>query len=40
VAGAVLGARFGAAAIPARWIERLPNPWEVESLADRLRNVE
>ncbi len=36
VAGAVLGARFGVSAIPKRWIERLPNPWELESLADRL----
>lgn len=36
VAGAALGARFGAAAIPARWKERLPNPWELEGLADRL----
>ena len=36
VAGAVLGARFGVSAIPERWIERLPNPWELESLADRL----
>lgn len=36
VAGAVLGARFGADAIPARWTERLPNPWELEVLADRL----
>jgi ADP-ribosyl-[dinitrogen reductase] hydrolase len=36
VAGAVLGARFGAAAVPGRWKERLPNPWEMEGLADRL----
>jgi ADP-ribosylglycohydrolase len=36
VTGAVLGARFGASAIPRRWIERLPNPWELQSLADRL----
>ena len=36
VASAVLGARFGVSAIPERWIERLPNPWELESLADRL----
>ena len=36
VAGAVLGARFGPSAIPQRWIERLPNPWELQSLADRL----
>jgi len=36
VAGAVLGAGFGVSAIPERWIERLPNPWALESLADRL----
>ena len=36
VAGAVLGARYGASAIPARWIERLPDPKGVSSLADRL----
>ena len=36
VAGAVLGARFGVAAVPSRWSERLPNPWELDGLADRL----
>lgn len=36
VAGAVLGARFGATAVPDRWKDRLPNPWELEGLADRL----
>jgi ADP-ribosyl-[dinitrogen reductase] hydrolase len=36
VAGAVLGSLYGATAIPHRWTERLANPWELESLADRL----
>jgi len=36
VAGAVLGAKFGAAAIPERWIERLPDPHALTALADRL----
>jgi ADP-ribosyl-[dinitrogen reductase] hydrolase len=36
VAGAVLGARFGASAIPERWVERLPDPDRLVSLADRL----
>jgi ADP-ribosyl-[dinitrogen reductase] hydrolase len=36
VAGAMLGARFGASAIPQRWIERLPDPDGLISLADRL----
>lgn len=39
VAGAVLGARFGASAIPGRWVERLPDPDELVSLADRLWEV-
>ncbi|MGD8698815.1 MAG: ADP-ribosylglycohydrolase family protein [Gemmatimonadales bacterium] len=36
VVGAVLGARFGAAAIPERWLARLPDRSALESLADRL----
>ena len=36
VVGAVLGARFGAEAVPVRWTERLRNCGEMESLADRL----
>ena len=36
VAGAVLGARFGASAIPRRWTDRLPDPSELRTLADRL----
>ena len=33
VAGAVLGAKFGASAIPERWIERLPDPDGLTTLA-------
>ncbi len=36
VAGAVLGAKFGASAIPRRWIERLPDADGLKALADRL----
>ncbi len=36
VAGAVLGARFGVAAIPERWRERLPDLVGLVTLADRL----
>jgi ADP-ribosyl-[dinitrogen reductase] hydrolase len=36
VAGAVLGARFGAGAIPTRWIERLRDPQRLIELADAL----
>lgn len=36
VAGAVLGARFGASSIPERWITALPSPQALRSLADRL----
>ncbi|UCC71525.1 MAG: ADP-ribosylglycohydrolase family protein [Gemmatimonadota bacterium] len=39
VAGAVLGARFGASAIPERWLERLPDADGLRALADRLRKV-
>lgn len=38
VAGAVLGARFGAHAIPDRWADRLYDLRALESLADRLWN--
>ena len=36
VAGAVLGARYGAAAIPQRWLNCLPQRERLESLADDL----
>ncbi len=36
VVGAVLGARFGSAAIPERWLDRLRDRRALESLADRL----
>ena len=36
VAGAVLGARFGAGAIPARWVESLREPQRLVELADAL----
>ena len=36
VAGAVLGARYGAAAIPQRWLDCLPQRERLESLADDL----
>jgi ADP-ribosyl-[dinitrogen reductase] hydrolase len=36
VAGALLGARFGASAIPLRWLERLAVKDEAEVLAERL----
>ena len=39
VAGAVLGARFGAGAIPARWLDQLFDGTEMESLADRLLDI-
>ena len=35
-AGAVAGARFGAAAIPERWLAVLDRPAELEALADAL----
>ena len=36
VAGAVLGARYGAAAIPERWLECVPERGRIEGLADAL----
>ena len=36
VAGAVLGARYGAAAIPQRWLDCIPQRARIEGLADRL----
>ena len=36
VAGAVLGARYGASAIPRRWLECIPERERLEDLADRL----
>ncbi len=36
VAGAVLGARFGASAIPERWLDELFDPGSLEKLADQL----
>ena len=36
VAGAVLGARYGASAIPERWLERVPARDRIEGLADAL----
>ena len=36
VAGAVLGARYGASAIPQRWRECLPEPRRIGGLADNL----
>lgn len=36
VTGAVAGARFGASAIPDRWIEALADPAELRSVADQL----
>lgn len=39
VAGAVLGARFGATAIPERWLAALPDPGGLTDLADRLWSV-
>ena len=36
VAGAVLGARYGASAIPARWLECIPQRQRIEGLADDL----
>ena len=36
VAGAVLGARYGAAAIPERWLECVPERDRIEGLADAL----
>ena len=36
VAGAVLGARYGAAAIPERWLECVPERHRIEGLADAL----
>jgi len=38
VAGAVLGARYGAAAIPERWIERIPNRPRIEAATASLLN--
>ena len=36
VAGAVLGARYGASAIPQDWLEAIPKREHIENLADRL----
>ena len=36
VAGAVLGARYGASSIPQRWLECIPQRQRIESLADEL----
>ena len=36
VAGAVLGARYGASAIPQRWLECIPERQRIQSLADNL----
>ncbi len=36
VAGAVLGARYGASAIPQRWLECVPERERIEGLADKL----
>ena len=36
VAGAVLGARYGAAAIPQRWLDCIPERERIEALADSL----
>ena len=36
VAGAVLGARYGASAIPERWLDVIPQRGRVEGLANRL----
>ena len=36
VAGAVLGARYGTAAIPGRWLECVPGRDRIEGLADAL----
>ncbi len=36
VAGAVLGAKYGASAIPSRWLDSLPQRRRIEDLADRL----
>ena len=36
VAGAVLGARYGAAAIPQRWLDCIPERERIETLADNL----
>ncbi len=36
VAGAVLGARHGASAIPQRWLDCIPQRQRIENLADRL----
>ena len=36
VAGAVLGARYGASAIPQRWLECIPQRGRIERLADDL----
>ncbi len=36
VAGAVLGARYGASAIPERWLKCIPERGRIEALADKL----
>ena len=36
VAGAVLGARYGASAIPQRWLDCIPQRGRIENLADKL----
>ena len=40
VAGGLMGARDGAAAIPARWLAQIPGTLELEQLALRLANIE
>lgn len=36
VAGAILGARYGASAIPQRWLDVIPQRGRIEGLADGL----
>jgi ADP-ribosylglycohydrolase len=36
VAGGLMGARDGESAVPARWVEALPEPERLRSLATRL----
>ena len=36
VVGAVLGARYGASAIPQRWMDCIPQRGRIEALADNL----
>ncbi len=39
VAGAVLGARYGASAIPQRWLDCVPDRVRIENLADNLKAI-